>query len=396
LIDLAWAFYEFLAIYGILLWLHTKNQKFLIVAGIMMGFALGSKYLAIYGLVVIFGWIIWSIRRYPIRSIALTLLMFAIPSILIASPWYLKNLYWTGNPVFPFFFGGIGWDATRLSYLTSYMNSFGMKDNLWDYLLLPINLFLHHDRFGTLSIGGLNPLLLLILFIPIIKKDRIIAIIGLLTILRFVLWATGSQQIRFLLPIFPLLSILFAYALYQTVLLIPRPVFQRAIFAIAIGGSLIVTMVLNLLLIVEYEYGQFIIGKSSKHSFLSRMDSHYLSSMYILEHVPDGERVLMLWDGRSYYCTEKCLPDAEQSLWTQMVLSSQGDLQKVLAMLREKKVTHFSWIYSDATYFTKHHDPLGVHNIASDYLKNIFLDQCGDLVHQQGIVQVYKIPCLTE
>ena len=50
-------------------------------------------------------------------------------AMLLASPWYVRNEIWKGNPVFPFFyskFGGSGWDQRRADIYTHQQNTFGV------------------------------------------------------------------------------------------------------------------------------------------------------------------------------------------------------------------------------------------------------------------------------
>jgi 4-amino-4-deoxy-L-arabinose transferase-like glycosyltransferase len=391
--DLAWGLYEFLAVYGIFLWQRNDERKYLLISGVMIGFALGNQYLALYGALLISIWIIWFHRYEPRIKITTDLLWFGLSASLTASPWYLKNLIWTGNPVFPFLFGGSDWDVERLGYLMGYMNSFGTKGEIWEFLLVPLNIFIYPGLFGTLSIEILNPLVLLAFVLPFLKKKPVINAIAILVLFRFILWATGSQQIRFLIPIFPLLSILSAYSLCELVKIFSFQFFSRVSYSLTIGVSLIVTFAINIILIINYDYIPVVTGSVSKHNFLSLMDSNYLNSRYIMDHLPEASRALMLWDGRGYYCNDKCLIDAEQSLWTQIVISSQGELGGILEALSYNNITHISWIINNETYFTQDHDPTGVHNYASSILRKDFIENCGELVFQNGTSKIYRIQC---
>ena len=75
-------------------------------AGAMMGFALGIKYLALLPLVFLAG--LALMRKLPLRGT----LAFVMVAVVIGSPWYIKNVVWMRNPVYPFaysiFPGGAG------------------------------------------------------------------------------------------------------------------------------------------------------------------------------------------------------------------------------------------------------------------------------------------------
>ena len=79
------------------------SSRALIVAGVMAGFACGVKYTAVPFVagalgVAIFGVAILS-REFGTRWKGI--LLFGTVAIVVASPWLIRNVAWTGNPVFP-------------------------------------------------------------------------------------------------------------------------------------------------------------------------------------------------------------------------------------------------------------------------------------------------------
>ncbi len=209
-IDLGWSLYEFLAIMMAILWLQDRDTKHLIAAGALLGLAMGSKYLGLHGLLVLGVFVVIALRKAGWHQIVRSGLSLSVPALLVASPWYIKNAVWFGNPVFPFYFGGVGWDPQRLEFYTAYLDTFGVGRELLDYLLLPWNMYVQHERFGAVMNRIDVPSLLFPLLIayPFLQqKKRPLGWLFGISGLRFVLWATGSQQIRFLLPIFPALAI---------------------------------------------------------------------------------------------------------------------------------------------------------------------------------------------
>lgn len=98
------------------------------LGGLMLGFAAGSKYTGLQTLFVV-GAVVLSIgflrKDGPMvkMSVAAGLL-----AILICSPWYIKNVANTGNPIYPFFYsklGGKNWDAFSESIYREEQQTFG-------------------------------------------------------------------------------------------------------------------------------------------------------------------------------------------------------------------------------------------------------------------------------
>jgi hypothetical protein len=99
------------ALYAQERWRESASRGWLALAAGLAGAAAGTKYLGLVfiGLVVLFA-VIASPRQRRLSNLALVLLV----AVAVAGPWYARIVYYTGNPVFPFFAGLFGaptvWD----------------------------------------------------------------------------------------------------------------------------------------------------------------------------------------------------------------------------------------------------------------------------------------------
>ena len=137
----------------------------------------------------------------------------------IASPWYLRTWKATGSPVFPFYMSiwkgeAVGWDVERSNLFQEMNKQYGGADkSALDYLLAPWNLSVtaqpeqaeHFD--GVLGIAFLLGLPILIW--GLWKFDLAVEVkIGAgVAAIMFLFWLFSSQQLRYLLPILPVLAI---------------------------------------------------------------------------------------------------------------------------------------------------------------------------------------------
>ena len=108
------------------------------MCGALAGFAMGSKYtgLTVFPILLLAFLVERSSGTFSTRlrnGVA-----FSSVALIVAAPWYLKNLLWAGNPVYPFIIGGPDWSAERLAILLAYLRSFGVDKSLADTLLLPL------------------------------------------------------------------------------------------------------------------------------------------------------------------------------------------------------------------------------------------------------------------
>lgn len=368
-IDLAWSLYEFLALFAVLLWVERQDRHWLVLGGLLLGLALGSKYLALMGLVILVALIALRALRQGPRQAMAALLAFGLPALVVAGPWYLKNLIWFGNPVYPFFFGGPGWSSERLALYSAYLNSFGTGRTLLDYLLIPWNAYVQHARFGTTMnrIDIPSPLFPLVLAAPFLRKGRITSALLWVSLGRMILWAIGTQQLRFLLPIYPALSVCTAEVIGR--LLPASPPHRRPgrIFLPALAiGCVTVTLFYQIVALATYRPLGTLVGLESRNAFLSRIVADYAASRFIADHLPPSSRVLLLGDGRGYYCGEQCLPDPDHFRWSAEI-SALDSQEELVSWFQTRRITHVLLSLEDLDFLLQH-DPQRVVHAALDRL----------------------------
>ena len=213
-IDLGWSPFEILGLGALLIWWRERSQRWLLLGGTMIGLAAGSKYLGLMGMAVLGGFVLFSTLKLGWRKSLRAGLSFGLTAAIVAAPWYVKNVIWFDNPIFPLVFGGPGWDALRLELYSAYLYSFGAGRGLIDYLLLPWNVYTRCEEFGTVMNRIDIPSMLFLILVLVWKwPNQIARALLLLAGARFVLWSLGSQQIRFLLPIYSALAIGAAYVI---------------------------------------------------------------------------------------------------------------------------------------------------------------------------------------
>lgn len=392
--DMAWALYEFLALYALMLWRVGYENRLLFLAAWMMGFALGCKYLALGGLGALGLWILWQGRDTGWRRAIRYGLAFGGLATLIALPWYVKNWLLAGNPLYPFLFGGLDWDAERLGCLMAYLRSFGVGHRLVDYLLLPWNLYARNTQFGTLGAGFEIPGLLLpaAILYPFGRRRRILNAVALIAGMRFIAWAVGSQQTRFLLPIFPALALIGASGMLSLMRRLQAgPKWAVAFPYVLVGVAVSATLLLQVLMFGVAQPIDVILGRQSKSDFLELRLVDFSALQIVRNSLLPDERALMMWDGMGYYCDARCLPDADQSNWTRLI-DSTSTPRAIAARLHAEGVTHLLFNSRDAEYFLQH-DPTGQHEQAMRFFLREFLPSCAEVTYRDGKMLLAKVSC---
>jgi len=244
-VDISLALFATMAEYAFWNWANSKNEHWLILSGTFCGFAAGTKYPGLF-FVLVFGlltlYIAFRTRKFS------SLLRFGAPAFLTAGPWYLRNFYYTRNPVFPFLpqlFPSRYWSPEDVQGLVLNMRLYGSGHSLSSLLMLPWKITFNPDVF--LSEGFYLPkaylfgLPLLIVFA--IRDLRLGKIVGYLAALML-FWFFSAQILRYLLPALPVLSIGIAASLDLLLRRIPFTknwrshwIFVAVIFGIlAFGG----------------------------------------------------------------------------------------------------------------------------------------------------------------
>ena len=238
-------------------------------------------------------------------------LLFAAPSIAAALLWFGRAWLESGHPLFPLVVppgNSAGWDSLLAGRLREWQMGMGMGRRLLDYLLLPWNVVMNGQPFYNRFDGVLSPLYLILLPLSLLFGDRRTRRLWALAAAGLLLWAIGPQQLRFLSPV-----ILLACALLgdswrhpeqnagrRWIAYLPRSIFLIGTMAVAAPP---LTQELRDTLPV-------VLGREGRESYLSRQIQSYDAFSLIERIVPSDQKVLLLWENRTYYSTRQIVCDS--------------------------------------------------------------------------------------
>lgn len=229
-VDLGTALFQFLALAALLDAVSFQEGRPVLdprraaLAGIFTGFALGTKYTALiqFGLLGL-GLCALLVRAAPAerKKTWLAATTFLAASVVVASPWYVKNWIWVHNPVYPFFYRffphSYSWNAEAEKGYAGEQAFFGLGKSPQSMLSVFWNLAVHGRAFyikepKTLmgdKLGSLGPLWagLLPLVFWTRRLDWRAAACLLYTLASVTIWLLMTQQTRYLLPVFAPLAV---------------------------------------------------------------------------------------------------------------------------------------------------------------------------------------------
>lgn len=313
--DLSLALFVTLAIYGLTRWWKMQDNGSLILVAIFLGAALSIKLTTLFVIAAFALIVLLRTRKAKdgsgniVRIFAGGFVALALAGV-IASPWYLRTWVETGSPVFPFYMSiwagkADGWDVER-SNLFQAMNSQygGVEKNAADYLLAPWNLSViaqpEQPKFfdGVLGVAFLFGLPILIW--AVWKFDLPVSIkvgVGVAGIM-FLFWLSSSQQLRYLLPILPVLAIAITVAGQKIAngnagL---RNVWQASLTAASIAGILVSTA-----WFLQKAPLRVMLGGETKDEYLSRNLDYYPYYRALNTETPNDAKVWLINMRRDTY-----------------------------------------------------------------------------------------------
>lgn len=205
-IDLGMTLFVFLTFYYLIKSSLTNNDRWLYLAGFACGIFIGIKYSGFLFFSLFLAWVVLDTRKLS------TTLKFLMPALIIGSPWYIRNYIISGDPISPFggkIFGYWLWNKEDVLHQGKELIGHGVPRNLVSLLKLPIFLYKNPGPFmeGRISPGMLAifpGFLMFRRFSPLFRK------ISLFVFVNIIIWFCGVQVLRYLLPVFPMMSLMAA------------------------------------------------------------------------------------------------------------------------------------------------------------------------------------------
>ncbi len=304
-VELGIGFFEFATVFALVNFFANNEKKWLVLSGVFCGFSLGSKYTSIAfsflpAMLTIF---LWGIAKKDKVSIILkNTFIFTATALLVCSPWYIRNIVHSGNPVFPFFWQKIGFLTVRAAEGAllsdpaapqfTFLNYFGF---LWP---LTMGTLQQESYLGVLFLSFLP-------FLFLFKKidDKIVFLI-LYTFLCILFWAIlGRYYLRYFIPTLPVVGIIYAYYLVnQNTSMYFKNLLFLLVFYIVFNN---VNFASNILKHTQDPIG-YVSGMQTKKEYLSTQRPGYPAPYYQTlnwanRNLPKEAKIIFLGETRGLF-----------------------------------------------------------------------------------------------
>lgn len=386
-VDLGLVFFTTAALFSIAIWLEdTGNNRWLVIAAVCSGLALGTKYNALVSFLVL-GLLLpffYLFRRKDQHAEQLNAVKFAVIfgalSVLVFSPWLIRNYSLTGNPLYPLAQGVFVAEvsdlpssreardaetharAVLLESASQQVKPLGPllarrlvhEESLPYTLLIPLRIFFEGaDDNPKYFDGRLNPLLLLLpLALLLLARRAGIAhreqlLLGSYAVLMIVLvFLLIDMRMRWIATVVPPLVVLATHgleAIHRT--LVTR--LDSTARTSAVTGLIVIAYFAPNLVYAVGLYGKidplpYVTGRQDYAAYVAERRSEYPAVALANQLVPPGKKVLGLHLGnrRYYFSADAILVNGVFASIAAQAASGDGIAERLLELGYSHLVVH--------------------------------------------------------
>lgn len=218
-VDLTFALFAFIAFLCLCEFINTHAWRWIYLAGVMLGGACCVKYTGIQ-LTLLMGVVVAFHSRKRFQTALKAFAFLVLIAFGLSIPYFIRNYLVTGWPLYPFELLNLpinpelNWDSTRSGLYMMWLQAFGVpldQMTIWHTLVAPIKAFILGRFNSPLHYEGmLNSVFLITPFLWIKKRDDTLKPWAFFVLIFIYYWAFTTKQIRFLIPVLPMMSVLLA------------------------------------------------------------------------------------------------------------------------------------------------------------------------------------------
>ncbi len=348
-VDLGLIFFTLLSLIYIQKWAENDFRlKYLLFSAIGCGLGLGTKYNGLITLFLMTILVSFSFIRFSdlktnrlLKPVGCTCLYLFV-SLVIFSPWMIRNIVWKQNPVYPLYDSWFHRNAQISStpatedgsnMPTKHMNhylirKFVFHESWWQTASIPVRIFFDgKDDDPAKFDGKLTPLIFLLPFFSLLQfrskkahfQYEIQTFIGFSGLFLLYAFVTTDMRIRYIAPIVPPLVILSIIGLHTLLTWIRA--FRQHHFRLWVEIGLWIGILA--LCPIDYLIGQFtqvnpipyLMGKLDRDAYITLYRPEYPVIQHANRNLPETARILAIFLGnRGYYFDREVVFDMKLPL----------------------------------------------------------------------------------
>lgn len=313
-------------------WRESRRTAWLIVLGLLVGLALGVKYTAAgLGLAAV----VYAAWQEP-RRIVRNGMILALAAGLAYAPWAIKGVLLYHNPIYPFIFNGLNWDAARSYLFNTPGTGLIATGRGWQLITLPLAAtILGVERGEGFSFTAGPWLLTAPLLLPLVwrgldaRARRLAADCAAFGLPLLAFWlflaATSSigAQTRLMAMALPAAAVAGAVGIGGLSHWPRRPFDMAFIMRAVLALTLLLGALDAVRETVQTRAVPVLLGLVSRDSYIEQQLGAYPLIMRRLNDLPPGARVRLMWEPRTYLCPVVCKGDLLFDHWARALRQEQ-------------------------------------------------------------------------
>ena len=398
-VDLGLIFFSTASLLYLLKWAaNGYPARHLILSGIFCGLGLGTKYNALISLLLLVSLVpILYVRGEKERSHDCSsqgrtepprrdgsagalravrhAVIFVVVALSVYSPWMIRNVVWTGNPLYPLYQGVFSFFQQPPPFAAG--NAFAsveaddpnaekginhfivrrlvFNESLLETLAIPIRIFFQgQDDNPRLFDGKLNPYLFIFPFFAVLlgkklkrpfEKTESSVLLGFSVLFILFAFFQTDMRIRWVGPAIPPLVILSTLGIQSlNRVIVNNSQKRKTVFAFAAMGTVILGLLAQNL---SYVVGQFrvidpvsyLAGNLNRDQYIQKYRAEYDVIRYANSHLPPGDKIFCLFMGNRIYYSDHDMLQGDDFLRAALLRStSASDLSHRLRRLEVKHI----------------------------------------------------------
>ncbi len=384
-VDLGLICFLFASLLYLFRWIEAQfRPKYLIFSAVYCGLALGTKYNGLIGLFLLGLFVAFVYSRYHagqkwhgIKSVGWCA-AFIMIALIVFSPWMIRNLAWTGNPVYPLYNNVFKAESVlpadrpdtvlaERDRMTPIQTRHQIYGESWIQIaLIPLRVFFQgQDDSPKYFDGKINPFLLLLPIFAFFgnrfnsrqeKTEKLLMFFFSVLFLLFACAQTGIR-IRYFSPILPPLVVLSMFGIYniQTVLFDRAVPISARLKKMSIFVIIFVMLGLNAMYIADrFKRDQpmaYLTGRVTRDDYIQAYRPEYASFQYANKSIAKDSKILGLYIGNRGYYSDIPIDFSIEIL--QQIAAKAESGNDVARYLDEEGFTHLLVNFSLFNYWVK-------------------------------------------
>jgi 4-amino-4-deoxy-L-arabinose transferase-like glycosyltransferase len=371
-VDLGLIFFTLFSIIHLLKWVENDFQlKYLVISAIGCGLGLGTKYNGLITLFLLTLFVPFSYARLSskgnnsfLKPLGYCAVYLSV-SLIVFSPWMIRNIIWKQNPVYPLYDSWFHPEAPKPFSESAIDDSdsapkrmghflirkYVFQEPWWQTAMIPVRIFFEgKDDEPAHFDGKLSPLIFMLPFFAFLRirnkaapfHYEISTFLAFSVLFLLYAFVTTDMRIRYIAPIVPPLVVLSIIGLHNLLGLI-REFTSRSgqIWAQAGVWTVVLALCPAGYLIDQFDKVKavpYISGKIDRDSYITQFRPEYPAIRYANQHLPGTSKILAIFLGnRGYYFDRDVLFDMKLPVPAN---DAAGAGRTVEALLKRQGITH--------------------------------------------------------